>query len=317
MPSCANCGKPNRQCECEDDRSRSHERREKERDQRGRRPEEEQEALLERIADKAATKAAEMAAEKVCQRAVEMAVHVIDEKYGPKFQSMEAEFKKLQTSILQSGGGANGTSFPSSRPGASSFLRNNRNFIAEKVWIKGYIQDWKKKDDTSLTKPTVMEWVKTMHGEMNENIKDHIDLSATEKYANKVLFTKFAIRLKNVTDREIAWTVKNEIERLWSSNKGLINGLTPRVVVEPSPEMKPYIDAGGKCMGALQAKGVHKSSVRPEWGPPVKIFDNRQADRPVCVAEFDGVVGWTIHEAALQALSPGSSAEDFKTTLNA
>ena len=208
-----------------------------------------------------------------------------------------------------------------SRPGSSSFLppprRGGQSFIADKVWIKGYIQDWKKKDDTSLTKPKIMEWVKSMHGEMKENIKEHIDLDATEMYANKVLFTKFAIRLKNVTEREVAWSVKNEIERVWSLSNCLINGVTPRAVVEPSPEMKPYIDAGGKCMGALQEKGIHKSSVRPEWGPPVKIFDIREVNRPVCIAEFDGVVGWTIHDDALQALVPGLSVEDFKTTLNA
>ena len=207
---------------------------------------------------------------------------------------------------------------PSSRTGSSYAAPrgSNRTFVPDKVWIKGYIKDWAKKDETSLTKPKVMEWAQTVCGEMPTHIKDHVDLEATERYANKVLFTKFAIRLKNATNRDVAWSVKNDIERIVASGKCPINDVKPKAVVEPSPEMKPYIDAGGKFMGALQSKGVDKNSLRPEWGPPVKIFDVREPSQPVRVAQFDGA-DWTIEESALQALVPDLRADDLKTALKA
>ena len=59
------------------------------------RPEEEEEAMLERIAEKAAEKAAE----KVCQRAADIAVKKIDAKYGPQTDTCKKDIKGLRKQV--------------------------------------------------------------------------------------------------------------------------------------------------------------------------------------------------------------------------
>eukprot|EP00973_Karenia_brevis_P089067 12352051-Karenia_brevis.AAC.1 len=115
---------------------------------------------------------------------------------------------------------------------------------------------------------------------MDAEIRAHVDVDETKKFANRVMHTKFALCLKNVNDREVAWAVKIEIERIWALGRCLIHGVCPRAVVQPSPQMEPYVNAGGKFLGAIRNQGVPKEAVSPEWGPPLRIFDTRVPATP-------------------------------------
>ena len=154
-----------------------------------------------------------------------------------------------------------------------------------------------------------------VYNEMSDVFKQHVDLEATEKFANRVLFTKFAICLKNVTDREVAWSVKAELERIWQQNKCLIKGVVPKAAVPPSPAMEPFVIAGGKMLGILHEKGVRRESLKPQWGPPVQIFDVRNLQKPEKVAEYERTRGWNLNAAALLALEHRISVQEVKASL--
>ena len=188
-------------------------------------------------------------------------------------------------------------------------------YKAQKIWIKGYICDWKAKDQSSLSSTQVKQWVNFVYNEMSDDIKQHVDVGASEKFANRVLFTKFSVCLKNVTDREVAWSVKAELERIWGENKCLINGVIPRATVPPSPAMEPYVAAGGKMLAILRAKGVSKEALKPQWGPPVQIFDVRNPLKPEKLADFEKTKGWNFNAAALLALEPSISVDEVKASL--
>eukprot|EP00973_Karenia_brevis_P013443 1825901-Karenia_brevis.AAC.1 len=79
--------------------------------------------------------------------------------------------------------------------------------------------------------------------------------------------------------------------------------------------MEPYVKAGGKFLGALREKGIPKEDVSPEWGPPLRIFDNRIPERPVRPAEYDVHHGWDMDQDALRALSADLSVDDLKKEL--
>ena len=238
----------------------------------------------------------------------------VDAKITVSEERTKAIIHKLQSDVDEIKNKLTGMPAQSSAPPGR--VRDiQRNFTPRKVWIKGYIIDWKVKDASSLSKHKVMEWVAEVVGRMGDGIRNHIDMEATRKYATRVMFTKFALHLKDVTDREVAWSVKNEIERIVGEGDCLINDLKPRVTIDPSPEMKPFIDQGGKLLGILQTKGVPRQDLRPEWGPPVRIYDNRKVEHPVCIGEYDVKKGWDIHEAPLQGLVPGLKAEDLKVSL--
>ena len=216
---------------------------------------------------------------------------------------------KLDTNSSSAGPASTSTSARAA-PGSS-----DRHFIPKKLWIKGYVVDWTCKDRSSLSKPKVIEWINSIKNELKDELKDHIDVEASTRFANKGLFTKFAILLKNVDTRDGAWKVKDDIVRILSEGKCFINDIEPRAVLEPSPVMKPLIDQGGKALGLLERKGVAKGSMLPEWGPPVRIFDNRNPDSPICICEYDASQGWTVHGEAFQVLLPDDNPEDFKAAL--
>ena len=223
---------------------------------------------------------------------------------------MKTGMDNLRAEVVNSAsssGNASGTKLTGRKPVGE--------YKAEKIWVKGFIVDWKAKEQTSLSKPQVKEWLDKTYEEMEDSIKEHMDMEATAKFANRVLFTKIGISLKNVTDREIAWSVKGDIKRIWQQGKCLINGVVPRVTVPPSPDMAPYVDAGGKMLGALREKGVARQALKPEWGPPLLIFDVRNPERLEKIAEYESTKGWDVQESALQSIAPEVSKAELMASI--
>ena len=109
--------------------------------------------------------------------------------------------------------------------------------------------------------------------------------------------------------------MKAEVERLWNENKCLIHDARPRATVEPSPKMAPYVNAGGKILSKLEDAGEPKVSIRPEWGPPLKIYDNRNVEDPICVAEYHVASGWDIRDTPLRNLAPRINIDELKRHL--
>ena len=165
-------------------------------------------------------------------------------------------------------------------------------YKAQKIWIKGYICDWKAKDQSSLSSTQVKQWVNSVYNEMSDDIKQHVD-----------------------DDSILDFDVKAELERIWGENKCLINGVIPRATVPPSPAMEPYVAAGGKMLAILRAKGVSKEALKPQWGPPVQIFDVRNPLKPEKLADFEKTKGWNFNAAALLALEPSISVDEVKASL--
>ena len=61
-------------------------------------------------------------------------------------------------------------------------------------------------------------------------------------------------------------------------------------------------------LGFLERSGVAASAIKPEWGPPLRIYDIRGA-RPLEVANHDVKKGWSIFESALEGLGVGLTVE--------
>ena len=138
--------------------------------------------------------------------------------------------------------------------------------------------------------------------------KAFIDLEKTLGYNNRLLFSKFFICVKTGTARDDCYNLQKAIASKIANGPFEINGGHPRVVVEPSPQRKPFHDNAGKMLGFLAKKGVPKTHVKPEWGNPVKIFDIR-GERPKEIANFDTRKGWSVFQGNLEALVPGLKVE--------
>ena len=93
--------------------------------------------------------------------------------------------------------------------------------------------------------------------------------------------------------------------------------MTPKAVVPPPPQTKPYINQGGKDLGFCRDKGIPKEHLKSEWGPPTTIFDVHHAARPVALAEYDKTKDWDIDDQKVGALSAPLKVEELKAALNA
>jgi len=159
-----------------------------------------------------------------------------------------------------------------------------------------------------------LQWLNDVTDKLPKSACDMVDVEGTQHTGARLLFTRIEVKLKNTATRDDAWLLKRELEKVLATGVGLIRDLTPYVVVEPSPSMRPLVEAGGRFMGYLQEKGVAKDHIKPEWGPPLRVCDVR-GPRPVPVAEFDAATGWAIQQAAFESLVPGTTVETARADL--
>ncbi|CAK0868691.1 unnamed protein product [Prorocentrum cordatum] len=168
------------------------------------------------------------------------------------------------------GGGGGGRSASGSR-----MTVGRQDFVARKVEVKGYITDWNKRNEQALTQMEMKTWVESLVVQVGDEAKAPIDVQATLNSGSRVLFTSGCY----------------------------IRDIDPYVIVEPSPERRPYLQAGGRFLGYLEKHGVSKANVKAEWGPPLRVYDIRGA-RPAQLAKFDTSTGWSLQQAELESLIP-------------
>lgn len=234
---------------------------------------------------------------------------------------LEGEIKDMKEAINKFGSTSSAASMsPSHATGtgmssASTTARWTRGepFTPTRIEIKGFIPDWDKRDDSSLTKPEVTEWIANACGQLPPGVVNFLDLAATEKFSNRVLYTRIELRLKKDINRQSAWEVKRGLDDLWMQGKCYIKDIKPYAVVEASPEKKPYFQQGGKFLGIMEMKGILKTSLKPEWGPPLRIY-NISCNRPVTVAQYD-IKGWALYGGPLKELLPDMTVEEFMSLL--
>ena len=72
------------------------------------------------------------------------------------------------------------------------------------------------------------------------------------------------------------------------------------------------LQAGGSFIVLLETKGVAKSALKAEWGPPLRLYDIRgvaDGNRPALVAQFESDKGWAIQQRVLEYLVSSLTVE--------
>ena len=119
-----------------------------------------------------------------------------------------------------------------------------------------------------------------------------------------MIFTKFVLKIEG--GKEACFKVKDALETILAPGAHNINQTTPKVRIEPSPEMQPIINEGGRMLGFLERQGIQR--LKPEWGQTLRIFQTRPEQRPILLAEFTRAGGWSIQEGNLEKAKSGLSA---------
>ena len=89
--------------------------------------------------------------------------------------------------------------------------------------------------------------------------------------------------------------------------------------VQAPPWRKPFHQIGGRAMTVLARHGIDRRVLKPEFGPPVRIF-KLEAGKPVKpeLVKFDKAKSsWEIiDEDLLKAMCPSHTAEEILEALN-
>ena len=284
--------------------------------------------LFEQVTDRAITKSDRSwdqrlpAILKAQDEEMDIKIKASEARTESTIKKLEGEIKDMKEAINKFSSASSAASMaPSHATGAgmSSATTTTRwtrrePFTPSRIEVKGFIPDWSKRDDDSLTKPEVTEWIANACGQLPIGVANFLDLEATEKFSNRVLYTRTELRLKKDIDRQSAWEVKRGLDDLWMQGECYIKDIKPYAVVEASPEKKPYFQQGGRFLGIMEKKGIMKSSLKPEWGPLLMIY-NISGNRPVTIAQYDTDKGWALYEGPLKDLLPDTTVEEIMSLL--
>lgn len=165
-----------------------------------------------------------------------------------------------------------------------------------KIEVKGFVDEFTQLRVQGCGPDAVRQWCDLISGRLEVGIRQLIDFELSKRFAEaKTHHSKFHLFLCQ-PDAVNASIVKARIQatckELSSSGNTavLLNGKVPKIVVEPSPEEKPYRDAAGKCFSVLlKFYNVPREKFKPIWTMPFKI---RSLESNTIVLTFDSSSGW-------------------------
>ena len=258
MAFCQDCGARSDACECRRSRSRGKEKTGDEGhaidikdviEQAVRRSE-------ERFNPKI-SEAAEAAAEKVAAKFEQRFKNVETDvkSQGDRLQTLEDDVKMLKSTGLPTPEGV------LTQTSAGTSVRTA--FVPSGVELKGFIPDWEKRHETALTANDAKDYVKKLAAEIDPE-KQYFDDGRLAALSFRAL--NFSMFLKIPGGKDACYDVKHKIEAALAQSTDLyINGKKPRVVVEPPPDKKPVLSAGGKFLGISERHGLANLKPSGEW----------------------------------------------------
>ena len=154
----------------------------------------------------------------------------------------------------------------------------------------------------------------------NSSLLEHINIPNTRRRSSFVYNTRIVIKLKDNTDSDDAYALKDLMAQLISKHSTAQVPSTCYVSVQAAPWRKPLHQKGGKAIRILTRHGADRQSFRPEFGPPIRIYrmENGVANRrEVLKCDVKANKWEVIDPDALAAMCDGLTKEDCLAELNA
>ena len=128
------------------------------------------------------------------------------------------------------------------------------------------------------------------------------------------------IKLKENTDSDDAYALKDVVTQIIARHPTVQVPAHCYVSVQAAPWRKPLHQKGGKAIRVLKKHGADHDSLKPEFGPPIRIYkveggvDNRRE-----LLKYDTKANkWEVLDPeSIAALCGGLSADDCLAELNA
>lgn len=243
----------------------------------------------------------------------------LDEKLTPfnqRLTDMEERLKTLSIAGSGGSGGSGGREGPGGT-GRQQFRSNltRAPFIPRYMEVKKYVIDYNTREG-ALEDYEVIKVLVTLYGWLPEEYKVHMDLESSKQFGGRVLFTKIVIRFKTDSDN-VPTIKKNDMFRMrgvvsefFDTAHNRINGRQCQVMLEPPADKRLAFMHGAKAMAFMENKGVLKAHLKPEWGPPVRIYYKTEGRKPLLLCSWDSS-GWSIQDADFTKIVDGATAKEF------
>ena len=192
--------------------------------------------------------------------------------------------------------------------------------MPKKVEIKGFVRDWNKRDEQSLTSNEATQFLAKLTQDMSANTESSkyislINEGATHRYLQRLLYSKVPLILADGTSKEQAYELKECINNVIKSSTQYSTWPGLYCTVEASQERKPIHSAGGRAMGWLRMQGMADTVYKPVWASHgVTIFDVR-AERPIPLFVWSTTAGWDMKDEAILNLVPSANLESCRQYL--
>ena len=234
-----------------------------------------------------------------------------EERTKAMIDNLAEKFSELQKSMAASPADP----WHAYQPTGQQSLNQHATFVPSKVEIKGWVKDWAKRSEQSLTHGAAMQYVHDMLTKLPAPLQSSVDVEATKRMnSGRVMLSKIEIKVKG--GRDACKEIKQAFEGLFTTPENHVNATRPRCTIEHSPAMKPVIQQGARMLGLLERDhGI--GFLKPEWGPKLSIYQVKPSGMPLLLTEFSVASGWKFHDINLGQAKQGLTGNELKSAMEA
>ena len=222
----------------------------------------------------------------------------MDQKWEAKFSKMQAD---METRSLASLGSAGTTT-------AQSMDRPD--FVARFISVKNILtgNEFDNPSMYGMTWEDADGLLNFVFQKLPPDIIQNVDKEATwrnigsKEHPRRVIYTRLDITLRSVSSRSQVFIVSDAIGAILKNNKCCHwRGRELYAAAEPAPHRKPILARGGRALGILNAAGIPRGELKPEFFSTISILAQKPNERPALLVRYRNNT-WTVFNDALMRL---------------
>ena len=222
----------------------------------------------------------------------------LDQKWEVKFNKLQADMETRSHASLGSAG--NTTTPPTDR----------LDFVARFISIKNILtgNEFDNPSMYGMTWEDADRLLNFIFQKLPPDITQNVDKEATcrnigtKDHPRRVIYTRLDVTLRNVSTRSQVYIVSDAIGAILKNNTCCHwRGRELYAAAEPAPHRKPILARGGRALGILNAAGIPRGELKPEFFSTTSILAQKPNERPVLLVRYRNGT-WTVFSEALQRL---------------
>ena len=253
-----------------------------------------------------------------------------DTKIDTKFASLQNQINCIRSgtssasSTTASPGGV-AVSHSVSHPSPQNIFDRSLPHYPSFVKFQGYCTNWATREG-ALKSAAADVWIDDFMNclkKADANLAGKVDMAITKRKGGFHVHNNLHVRLRpNSTTQDEAYLIKHYMDEFAKNIEARTRNPWMAAnecygLVEPAPWRKPHLDRGGRAKACLVKRGIPKTSLKVEYGPPTQIYEMEDDEMLLPeIVKYDSKNGWQLMDAEKLGRLCNMSFEDFKTEMD-